>query len=171
MAVLPILKYGDPRLLIKSEDYPIEHIGSPDFVKLVSDMFDTMEANDGAGLAAPQIGVNKRVIVYGINSNKRYPDAPYIPQKVLINPYYQPLTGLDVQSNWESCLSTPGLKGKVPRFDKIRYNAFDSSGQPFTQIAQGFHALVLQHEIDHLDGLLYPMRVADMTQFGFIDAF
>lgn len=165
-----ILRMGDPQLLRAS--VAVERFGTPELAALVDDMFDTMRAADGAGLAAPQIGVPLRVVIFGYadpdQRNPRYPDAPPIPQTVLINPVLQPLSD-DLEDGWEGCLSVPGLRGVVPRHARLRYTGFDLHGQPIDRVADGFHARVVQHECDHLDGILYPMRVRDFSQFGFTE--
>ena len=170
MTVREILKMGDPRLLRVAP--AVAEFDTPALHALVADMFDTMEAANGAGLAAPQIGVPLRVVIFGYadpdQRNPRYPDAPPIPQTVLINPVLQPLSD-DLEDGWEGCLSVPGLRGVVPRHARLRYTGFDLHGQPIDRVADGFHARVVQHECDHLDGILYPMRVRDFSQFGFTE--
>ena len=166
MTVRDILKMGDPRLLRQAE--PVEKFGTPALLDLIVDMFDTMYAANGAGLAAPQIGVDLQLVIYGYDDNPRYPDAPPVPRTVLINPVITPLGDAEVDG-WEGCLSVPGLRGVVPRWERIRYTGFDEHGQPIDREADGFHARVVQHECDHLDGVLYPMRVRDFTRFGFIE--
>lgn len=161
-----ILKMGDERLLKIAQ--PVEHFNTPALHALVSDLFETMHVVSGAGLAAPQIGVDLQVVVFGFKSNPRYPDAPEIPDTVLINPVLTALSD-DKEAGWEGCLSVPGLRGKVPRWKKLRYQGFDQYGHVIDQIVEGFHARVVQHECDHLIGKLYPMRVEDFTQFGFTD--
>jgi peptide deformylase len=161
-----ILKMGDPRLLRVAK--PVEKFGTPELHALVADMFDTMHAANGAGLAAPQIGVDLRVVIFGFEKNPRYPDAEPVPPTVLINPQLTPLTDV-LEDGWEGCLSVPGLRGVVPRYARLRYTGFDQFGQPIDRSVDGFHARVVQHECDHLDGKLYPMRVKDFTQFGFTD--
>jgi peptide deformylase len=161
-----ILRMGDPRLLRMSA--PVIDFGAAALGSLLQDMFDTMHAADGAGLAAPQIGVLLRVVVFGFDRNDRYPDAPAVPRTVLINPEIEPL-GAGMQDGWEGCLSVPGLRGIVPRHDRIRYRGFDRNGIAFEREVDGFHARVVQHECDHLDGILYPMRIRDMRSFGFAD--
>jgi peptide deformylase len=161
-----ILRMGDPRLLQVSA--PVTEFNTPELDTLLADMFETMRAADGAGLAAPQIGVLLRVVIFGFDSNERYPDAPAIPPTVLINPVIEPLT--DVQEDgWEGCLSVPGLRGVVPRVLRLRYSGFDAKGVAFSREVEGFHARVVQHECDHLDGILYPMRVRDFSKFGYTD--
>lgn len=164
MAVHEILKMGDARLLRVAR--PVEAFGTPALKQLVADMFDTMAAARGAGLAAPQIGVDLRLVIFGHASNARYPDAPPVPPTVLINPVIEVLDGC-MEEGWEGCLSVPGMRGVVPRHARIRYTGFDAEGNAIDRIAEGFHARVVQHECDHLDGILYPMRVTDFRQFGF----
>lgn len=164
MAVREILKMGDPRLLRVAK--PVRDFDTPELHALVQDLFDTMHAADGAGLAAPQIGVDLAVVIFGFAKNQRYPDAPPVPQTVLVNPVIEPLSD-DEEEGWEGCLSVPGLRGVVPRFARIRYRGFDARGTPVEREAEGFHARVVQHECDHLIGKLYPMRVRDFTRFGF----
>lgn len=167
MSVRPILKMGDPRLLRKSE--PVTEFGTPELLQLIDDMFETMHFADGAGLAAPQIGVLQRVVVFGFESNPRYPDAFAIPRTVLINPVIRPV-GEEVEEFFEGCLSLPALRGIVPRWARIHYEGVDQFGNPVSREADGFHARVVQHEIDHLDGILYPMRMPDISKLGYIDA-
>jgi peptide deformylase len=164
VAVHEILKMGDPRLLRVAR--PVTEFGTPDLQRLIADMFDTMAAANGAGLAAPQIGVDLRLVIFGYEKNVRYPDAPPVPATVLINPEIEVLDGGRTEG-WEGCLSVPGLRGVVERDERIRYRGFDAEGRPIDRIADGFHARVVQHECDHLDGILYPMRVTDFTRFGF----
>jgi len=164
MTVRNVLKMGDPRLLEPSR--PVDEFPSEELDELVADMFETMEALNGAGLAAPQIGVLKRVVIFGVDANPRYPDAEPVPMTVLINPRIQVLTP-DPEYGWEGCLSVPGMRGLVPRPAHIRYTGFDQRGQALEREARGFHARVVQHEVDHLDGVLYPMRIEDMRYFGF----
>ena len=165
MAVHEILKMGDPRLLRIAQ--AITEFDSDELHLLVADMFDTMAAADGAGLAAPQIGVDLQLVIFGTDQiNPRYPDAPLIPRTVLLNPVITPL-GDEVENGWEGCLSVPGLRGVVPRFSKIRYTGFDLYGDPIDRTVDGFHARVVQHECDHLIGKLYPMKVKDFSNFGF----
>lgn len=166
MAIREILKMGDPRLLRIPQ--PIGAFNTPELQALIADLFDTMEAAQGAGLAAPQIGVDLRVVIFGFANNQRYPDAPAVPQTVLINPVIEPV-GEAVEEGWEGCLSVPGLRGVVPRHARIRYTGFDPQGRPIEREAEGFHARVVQHECDHLNGVLYPMRVRDFTRFGYTD--
>ena len=164
MTVREILKMGDPRLLRLAA--PVLAFDTPELHALVADLFDTMHAADGAGLAAPQIGVDRQVVIFGFSRNQRYPDAAPVPETVLVNPQITPLSD-DEELGWEGCLSVPGLRGVVPRFARIRYTGFGSRGERIEREAEGFHARVVQHECDHLIGKLYPMRVRDFTQFGF----
>ena len=174
MTVRDILKMGDPRLLRVAQ--PVTEFDTDELHLLISDLLDTMLAANGAGLAAPQIGVDLQLVVFGTNArNPRYPDAPPVPATVLINPLITPLAptqedsaALEVE-DWEGCLSVPGLRGMVPRFSRIRYTGFDQYGDPIERIVEGFHARVVQHECDHLIGKLYPMRVRDFNRFGFTD--
>ena len=167
MTIREILKMGDPRLLRVAQ--PVAAFDTDALHLLVSDMFDTMRAADGAGLAAPQIGVNLQVVIFGADQvNPRYPDAPLVPRTVLLNPVITPLSA-DEEEGWEGCLSVPGLRGLVPRFLHIRYTGFDQYGDPIDRTVDGFHARVVQHECDHLMGKLYPMRIRDFTQFGYTD--
>ena len=164
MTVREILKMGDPRLLRIAK--PVEAFGTPAMRALVDDLFETMYAVNGAGLAAPQIGVDLQLVIFGFRQNQRYPDAPPVPETVLINPTITPLDGAE-EEGWEGCLSVPGLRGVVPRFARIRYTGFDADGEPIDREAEGFHARVVQHECDHLIGTLYPMRMRDFARFGF----
>lgn len=157
---------GDPRLLEISE--PVEPIDSLALAPLLNDMWDTMRAANGAGLAAPQIGVLRRVVIFGYQQNPRYPEAPPVPETVLINPVITPL-GDAREEDWEGCLSVPGMRGRVPRFSEIRYRGYDQYGEPIDREVSGFHARVVQHECDHLDGMLYPQRIEDFRYFGYID--
>jgi peptide deformylase len=157
---------GDPRLFEKSK--PVETFGTPQLRELITDMRDTMAHLNGAGLAAPQIGVLLRVVIFGVTRNPRYPDAEEVPDTVLINPVITPL-GDDIEEAWEGCLSVPGMRGVVPRFLRVRYRGSDESGAAIDRTVEGFHARVVQHECDHLDGILYPMRMRDMSLFGFVD--
>ncbi|HTH45633.1 MAG TPA: peptide deformylase [Oxalicibacterium sp.] len=166
MSVREILKMGDPRLLRVAE--PVQAFDTPELHALIADMFDTMHAANGAGLAAPQIGVNLRVVIYGFKQNTRYPDAPQVPETVLINPTIRPLAA-DRDEAWEGCLSVPGMRGVVPRFGALHYEGFDQYGTKISRDADGFHARVVQHECDHLDGILYPMRIEDFSKFGFTE--
>lgn len=166
MAVRQILKMGDERLLRVAQ--PVQQFDTPELHTLVEDLFDTMRAAHGAGLAAPQIGVDLAVVIFGFDKLDRYPDAPAVPPTVLINPTITPLSD-EEEEGWEGCLSVPGLRGVVPRFARIRYTGFDQRGQPIDRTAEGFHARVVQHECDHLVGKLYPMRVRDFSRFGYTD--
>jgi peptide deformylase len=166
MAVREILKMGDPRLLRVAE--PVREFGTPELAALIADMFDTMHHANGAGLAAPQIGVNLQLVIYGFKQNQRYPDAPAVPETVLINPV---LTALSEhkEEDFEGCLSVPGLRGSVPRFTALRYEGVDQFNAPIRREADGFHARVVQHEVDHLHGILYPMRIEDFSKFGYTE--
>ena len=161
-----ILKMGDPRLLRIAE--PVDHFDTPELHALVEDMFDTMRHANGAGLAAPQIGVDLQVVIFGFAQNERYPEAQPVPETVLINPIITPVSH-DMEEGWEGCLSVPGLRGAVQRYSMIRYQGFDQYGSPIERLAEGFHARVVQHECDHLIGKLYPMRVTDFSKFGFTE--
>lgn len=165
MAVLPILKMGDPRLLRVAE--PVREFG-PALDTLVADLVETMAAVGGAGLAAPQVGANLQVVVFGFDKLERYPDAPPVPLTVLVNPVITPL-GDEEEEGWEGCLSVPGLRGVVPRWKRIRYRGVDPRGEAIDREVSGFHARVVQHECDHLIGKLYPMRIRDFTRFGFTE--
>ena len=167
MTVREILKMGDARLLRIAQ--PVQQFDTPELHALIADMFDTMKAANGAGLAAPQIGVDLQLVIFGTDTiNPRYPDAPPVPRTVLLNPVITPV-GKDEEEGWEGCLSVPGMRGRVPRWQKIRYTGFDPMGAPIDRTVDGFHARVVQHECDHLVGKLYPMRMRDFTQFGFTD--
>lgn len=166
MAVRTILRMGDPRLLEKAR--PVEAFGTPELRGLVDDMRETMRAANGAGLAAPQIGVGLRVVIFGFEANPRYPQAEAVPYTVLLNPVLRPLSD-EIEEDWEGCLSVPGLRGVVPRWTRMAYRGFDPEGAPIEREASGFHARVVQHECDHLDGILYPMRIRDFTKFGYTD--
>ncbi len=167
MTVREILKMGDPRLLRVAQ--PVTQFDTDEIHLLVSDMFETMRAVNGAGLAAPQIAVDLQLVIFGTDApNPRYPDAPLVPRTVLLNPVITPL-GNDEEDGWEGCLSVPGLRGVVPRWSRIRYSGFDQYGDPIDREVEGFHARVVQHECDHLIGKLYPMRVRDFTKFGYTD--
>lgn len=161
-----VLRMGDPRLLQIAK--PVEAFDTPELHALLSDMRDTMKELDGAGLAAPQIGVSLRVVIFGFEANPRYPEAAPVPYTVLINPQLTPLSDEETEA-WEGCLSVPGLRGMVPRWNRLRYAGFDASGRRFEHEVDGFHARVVQHECDHLDGILYPMRVRDFSRFGYTD--
>lgn len=164
MAIREILKMGDARLLRIAA--PVTEFDSAPLLALVEDMFDTMRAANGAGLAAPQIGEDLQLVIFGFDHNERYPDAPTVPLTVLINPVVEPL-GDEMVDGWEGCLSVPGLRGVVPRFARIRYRGFDAQGRRIEREADGFHARVVQHECDHLIGRLYPTRMNDLTRFGY----
>jgi len=164
MTVREILKMGDPRLLRQAD--PVRDFNTPALHELIADMFDTMHAANGAGLAAPQIGVNLQVVIFGFKSNARYPDAPQVPETVLINPVLVPV-GDAMEEGFEGCLSVPGLRGSVPRYVNLHYEGYDQHGQRIVRDASDFHARVVQHEVDHLHGILYPMRITDFSKFGF----
>ncbi len=164
MTIREILKMGDPRLLRIAK--PVEAFGTPELHALVDDLFETMHAVNGAGLAAPQIGVDLALVIFGFKNNARYPNAPAVPETVLLNPTITPLGDAE-EEDWEGCLSVPGLRGVVPRFARIRYTGFDVEGNAIDREAEGFHARVVQHECDHLIGKLYPMRVRDFSRFGY----
>ncbi len=167
MTVRTLLKMGDPRLLQQAR--PVTDFDTPALHQLLADMQDTMAAAHGAGLAAPQIGVDLQVVIFGTDApNPRYPDAPIVPRTVLINPVITPL-GDEEEEGWEGCLSVPGLRGVVPRHRRIRYQGSDPQGHPIDREVEGFHARVVQHECDHLQGVLYPMRVRDFSRFGFTE--
>jgi len=163
MAVREVLKIGNPLLLHVSE--PITRFNTPELEILIADMFDTMASMKGAGLAAPQIGVLKRLVIFGVEENERYPDAEPVPTTILINPVITPLSK-ETDDDWEGCLSVPLMRGLVPRYSHIRYTGFDQYGKPIDREVTGFHARVVQHECDHLDGILYPQRIKDMRMFG-----
>lgn len=167
MAVREILKMGDARLLRVAQ--PVRAFGTPALRALIADMHDTMAAANGAGLAAPQIGEDLQLVIFGTDApNPRYPDAPIVPRTVLLNPVVTPLDD-EEEEGWEGCLSVPGLRAVVPRFRRVRYTGFDADGNRIEREAEGFHARVVQHECDHLQGKLYPMRVRDFTKFGFTE--
>ncbi|MCX7136561.1 MAG: peptide deformylase [Proteobacteria bacterium] len=166
MAVREVLRMGDPRLLARAQ--PVEEFDTPELHALLADMQDTMAALDGAGLAAPQIGVGLQVVIFGVEQNPRYPDAEEVPRTVLINPTLTPLAN-DTEDGWEGCLSVPGMRGVVPRYTRLRYQGFDQYGKPIDRSVDAFHARVVQHECDHLIGVLYPMRIRDFRQFGFTE--
>jgi peptide deformylase len=166
MAVRKILRMGDPLLLEQAR--PVQHFDTPELDGLIEDMFDTMAAAGGVGLAAPQIGVGLQVVVFGFDASERYPDAEAVPQTILINPQITPLSA-EEEAGWEGCLSLPGLRGEVNRFVGIRYRGVDAQGRPIDRSVNGFHARVVQHECDHLIGKLYPMRIRDFSRFGFSD--
>ena len=167
MSVKLVLRMGDERLLQRAE--PVKKFNTPELRELLADMNDTMQALNGAGLAAPQIGVGLRVVIFGVQSNSRYPDADSVPQTILINPVITPIDE-KIEEGWEGCLSVPGLRGVVPRYLNIRYQGHDENGGLIDRTVSGFHARVVQHECDHLDGILYPMRIKDMSKFGYIEA-
>jgi peptide deformylase len=167
MAIREVLKMGDPRLLQVAE--PVREFGTPELESLLVDMRDTMRELNGAGLAAPQIGVGLRLVIFGFEQNPRYPEAEPVPFTVLINPHLTPLGDIQ-EEDWEGCLSVPGMRGLVPRYRDLRYAGVDAAGAPIDRTVSGFHARVVQHEVDHLDGILYPRRIRDLTQFGFNDA-
>ena len=166
MSVREILKMGDARLLRQAE--PVEKFDTPELHALIADMFDTMQAANGAGLAAPQIGVNLQLVIFGFKQNTRYPDAPAVPETVLINPVLKPLSN-EQEEGWEGCLSVPGMRGVVPRWSRLHYEGFDQYGKMISRDVYGFHARVVQHECDHLAGILYPMRIKDFSRFGFTE--
>ena len=164
MAVREVLRMGHP--VLRERAKPVEGLGSPELLELVRDMKDTMAARNGAGLAAPQIGVGQRVVIFGVTKNPRYPDAEEVPFTVLVNPKIVLLTR-EVEEGWEGCLSVPGMRGVVPRYTKLRYSGFDEHGNPVEREAEGFHARVVQHECDHLDGILYPQRMTDLSLLAY----
>lgn len=166
MAVRQVLRMGHPLLLRTAR--PVVDFNTAALEELIDDMFDTMVALKGAGLAAPQISESLRVVIFSVENNPRYPDAEPVPTTILINPEIEILSS-EEEPGWEGCLSVPGMRGQVPRYQHIRYRGFDASGTPFEREAKGFHARVVQHECDHLDGVLYPQRIRDMSQFGFTD--
>ena len=161
-----VLRMGDLRLLQKAA--AVEDFGTPELEQLLADMRDTMAHLNGAGLAAPQIGVPLRVVIFGVKENPRYPKAEEVPDTILINPALAPLSD-EIEEDWEGCLSVPGMRGWVPRWRSLRYSGYDERGRRFERKVEGFHARVVQHECDHLDGILYPMRIRDMSKFGFIE--
>ena len=166
MAIRKVLRIGDPQL--RRHAGAVDRFGDAALGTLITDMLDTMKACDGAGLAAPQVGVPLRVVIFGIDNNSRYPDAPPIPLTVLVNPEISPV-GEVMDEGWEGCLSVPGMRGLVPRYTHIRYRGLDAEGKPVDREADGFHARVVQHECDHLDGILYPDRIENRRMFGFIE--
>lgn len=166
MAIKTVLRMGDPILLQKAA--PVTAFDTPELHALIQDMQDTMQHMNGAGIAAPQIGVSLRVVIFGVGSNPRYPDAEQVPYTVLINPTLNPV-GEAQEDGWEGCLSVPGFRGVVPRYQRLHYTGFDQYGNAIDRLVSGFHARVVQHECDHLDGILYPMRIQDLTKFGFTD--
>jgi peptide deformylase len=165
--IRPVLRMGNPLLLERS--LPVERFGTSELAELLQDMRDTMAHLNGAGLAAPQIGVRLRLVIFGVASNPRYPGIEPVPDTVLINPVLTPLSD-EEEEGWEGCLSVPGMRGWVPRVRRLRYAGYDESGKFFERSVEGFHARVVQHEVDHLDGILYPRRIRDLTKFGFNDA-
>jgi len=167
MAIREVLKMGDPRLLAVAQ--PVQDFGTPELENLILDMRDTMRDLNGAGLAAPQIGVGLRVVIFGFEVNPRYPEAEAVPFTVLINPTLTAL-GDEQEDGWEGCLSVPGMRGLVPRYRNLRYTGVDAAGEPIDRTVNDFHARVVQHEVDHLDGILYPRRIRDLRQFGFSEA-
>lgn len=166
MAIKTVLKMGDPVLLQKALE--VKQFDTPELHALIQDMQETMAHMNGAGIAAPQIGVSLRVVIFGVGANPRYPDAEQVPYTVLINPTLTPI-GDAKEEGWEGCLSVPGLRGIVPRYQRLHYTGFDQYGKPIDRLVSGFHARVVQHECDHLDGILYPMRIQDLTKFGYTD--
>ncbi len=166
MAIKDVLRMGDPRLLERAR--AVSRFDAPELEQLLADMQDTMTALDGAGLAAPQIGVGLQVVIFGVEMNPRYPDAEVVPYTVLINPTLTPL-GKETEEDWEGCLSVPGMRGIVPRYSRLRYQGYDQHGNAIDRSVGGFHARVVQHECDHLIGVLYPMRIRDFSRFGFTD--
>ena len=164
MAIRPVLKMGDPVLLKVAE--PVERFDTPELHTLLRDMHETMTALNGAGLAAPQIGVSQQVVIFGVGKNPRYPQAEEVPYTVLINPRLEPVAS-EVEEGWEGCLSVPGMRGLVPRYKHLRYRGFDQFGNAIDRTVADFHARVVQHEVDHLNGILYPMRIRDLRNFGF----
>jgi len=164
MAVRTVLRMGDPFLLQRANE--VEEFDTPELHQLIEDMLETMAACEGAGLAAPQIGVGLRLVIFGVEHNLRYPDAEQVPLTVLINPIIEPCSD-EMDVAWEGCLSVPGMRGAVPRYTDIRYQGFNQFGEPIDRTVSGFHARVVQHECDHLDGILYPSRIKDMRYFGF----
>ncbi len=166
MTIRTIIKMGEPVLQAVAE--PVREFNTPELHQLVADMHETMQASDGVGIAAPQIGVSLQVVIFGFEDNPRYPEAPSVPWTVLINPVLTPLSD-EIEDGWEGCLSVPGLRGVVPRYTRLRYQGFDEKGQPIDRVAEGFHARVVQHECDHLAGILYPQRIRDLQKFGYTD--
>ena len=166
MTLRLVLRMGEPLLLEKAQ--PVTAFNTPELHALIQDMQDTMSAMDGAGIAAPQIGVSLQVVIFGVGTNPRYPDAEQVPYTVLINPTLTPV-GDEIEDGWEGCLSVPGLRGVVPRYIRLHYTGFDQFGEPIDRLVSGFHARVVQHECDHLNGILYPMRITDLNKFGYTD--
>lgn len=166
MAIKPVLRMGNPLLLQRAEE--IAQFDTPELHALIQDMQDTMAHMNGAGIAAPQIGVSQRVVIFGVGHNPRYPDAEQVPYTVLVNPVLRPI-GDSKEEGWEGCLSVPGMRGFVSRYSRLHYSGFDQYGNPIDRLVSGFHARVVQHECDHLDGILYPMRIDDLRKFGYTD--
>jgi len=166
VAIRPVLKMGHP--LLRQVALPVTAFGTRELLELIRDMDDTMRALNGAGLAAPQVGVSLRVVIFEVTHNPRYPDAGEVPYTVLINPELTPL-GDETEDGWEGCLSVPGLRGLVPRYRRLRYRGYDANGVPIDRSVEGFHARVVQHEVDHLDGILYPMRLRSLHDLGYED--
>ena len=166
MAVRPVVRMGDPRLFEVSKK--VEAFDTPELHALIEDMQDTMRALNGAGLAAPQIGVGRQVVIFGVERNPRYPDAEEVPYTVLVNPQLEAVDD-EMEEGWEGCLSVPGMRGLVPRYKRLRYRGYDQFGNAIERTVSDFHARVVQHEVDHLHGVLYPMRIADMRNFGFTE--
>ncbi len=166
MTIRTVLRMGEPLLLEKAQ--PITAFNTPELHALIQDMQDTMSAMDGAGIAAPQIGVSLQVVIFGVGSNPRYPDAEQVPYTVLVNPTLN-FVGEEIEDGWEGCLSVPGLRGVVPRYVRLHYTGFDQFGESIDRLVSGFHARVVQHECDHLAGILYPMRITDLSKFGYTD--
>jgi peptide deformylase len=166
MAIKPVLRMGHPVLLQKA--LPVEAFDTPALHDLIEDMQDTMQHMNGAGIAAPQIGVSQRVVIFGVGHNPRYPDAEQVPYTVLINPKLT-FIGDEMEEGWEGCLSVPGMRGMVPRYQRLHYQGYDQYGNVIDRLVSGFHARVVQHECDHLDGILYPMRIQDLSNFGYTD--
>lgn len=166
MAIKPVLRMGNPLLLQRAEE--IAQFDTPELHALIQDMQDTMAHMNGAGIAAPQIGVSQRVVIFGVGHNPRYPDAEQVPYTVLVNPVLRPI-GDSKEEGWEGCLSVPGMRGLVSRHSRLHYSGFDQYGNPIDRLVSGFHARVVQHECDHLDGILYPMRIDDLRKFGYTD--
>ena len=166
MAIKTVLRMGDPILLQQAQ--PVEQFNTPELHALIQDMQDTMAHMIGAGIAAPQIGVSQQVVIFGVGSNPRYPDAEQVPYTVLINPVLTPIQA-EMEDDWEGCLSVPGMRGIVPRHTRLHYTGFDQFGNPIDRLVSGFHARVVQHECDHLIGVLYPMRIKNLKDFGFTD--
>jgi len=173
MAIREVLRMGDPCLLLKAK--PVDKFDTPELHALIQDLQDTMKHMNGAGIAAPQIGVSQRVVIFGqiesdTSTNPRYPDADVVPYTVLINPVLTPI-GTAMEDGWEGCLSVPGMRGIVPRYERLHYAGFDHYGNRIDRLVSGFHARVVQHECDHLDGILYPMRISNLKDFGYSDVF